>query len=91
MTTSHNESKSFFEDLAARLTGQLIVPEDAAYEQVRSLWNGGVTTIQQHWFAVRIRKMFFRPCVGLVRMGWRSPFAVEGMILRDEPCMKAAS
>ena len=44
MTTSSRESKSFFEDLAEQLTGQLIVPEDAAYEQARSLWNGGVTT-----------------------------------------------
>jgi hypothetical protein len=44
MTTSHRESKSFFKDLAARLTGQLIVPEDAAYEQVRRLWSGRVTT-----------------------------------------------
>ncbi len=44
MTTFHRESKSFFKDLAVRLTGQLIVPEDAAYEQVRRLWNGKVTT-----------------------------------------------
>lgn len=44
MTTSHRESKSFFKDLAALLTGHLIVPEDAAYEQVSRLWNGRVTT-----------------------------------------------
>ena len=34
----------FFKDLAALLTGQIILPEDETYEQVRQVWNGGVTT-----------------------------------------------
>ncbi len=38
------ERKSFFKDLAVLLTAHLIVPEDAAYEQVCRLWNGRVTT-----------------------------------------------
>jgi FAD/FMN-containing dehydrogenase len=44
MTTSQKENQSFFQDLAALLTGPLLVPEDATYEQVRGLWNGGVST-----------------------------------------------
>ncbi len=31
-----------FKDLTALLTGHLVLPEDAAYEQVRHLWNGKV-------------------------------------------------
>lgn len=44
MTTTHNQSSTLFNDLAALLTGQLFLPEDAAYEQVRQLWNGKVKT-----------------------------------------------
>jgi FAD/FMN-containing dehydrogenase len=33
-----------FNELAARLTGRLILPEDAAYDQTRRLWNGRVNT-----------------------------------------------
>jgi len=42
MTTTH--SQNLFNDLAALLTGQLFLPEDAAYEPVRQLWNGKVKT-----------------------------------------------
>jgi FAD binding domain/Berberine and berberine like len=42
MTTTRRESRSFFKDLASLLTGQLVLPEDAAYEQVRQLWSGKV-------------------------------------------------
>src|SRR5258707_7351181 len=44
MTTSQSSSRSVFKDLASRLTGQLVLPEDATYEQVRQLWNGGIQT-----------------------------------------------
>src|SRR5258706_9733258 len=44
MTTSQSSSRSVFKDLASLLTGQLVFPEDATYEQVRQLWNGGVHT-----------------------------------------------
>jgi hypothetical protein len=35
---------------------------------------GGLPPVQQHLFPVRISKMLFMPCVGLVRMGLHSPF-----------------
>lgn len=44
MTTTYSQSSSLFNDLAARLTGQLFLPEDAAYEPARQLWNGRVKT-----------------------------------------------
>ncbi len=44
MTTTYSESRASFNDLAALLTGQILLPEDAAYEQVRQLWNGKVKT-----------------------------------------------
>jgi FAD/FMN-containing dehydrogenase len=44
MTTTYSQSSAFFNDLAALLTGQLFLPENAAYEQVRHLWNGKVKT-----------------------------------------------
>jgi len=44
MTTSQSSSRSVFKDLASLLTGQLVFPEVAAYEQVRQLWNGGIQT-----------------------------------------------
>ena len=34
--------KSTFKDLTALLTGHLVLPEDAAYDQVRQLWSGKV-------------------------------------------------
>lgn len=43
MTTTYSHS-AFFNDLAALLIGQLLLPENAAYEQVRQLWNGKVKT-----------------------------------------------
>jgi FAD/FMN-containing dehydrogenase len=43
MTTTYSHSVSF-NDLAALLTGQLVLPEDADYEPVRQLWNGKVKT-----------------------------------------------
>jgi FAD/FMN-containing dehydrogenase len=33
-----------FQELVPQLTGQLVLPKDAAYEDVRRLWNGGVQT-----------------------------------------------
>jgi hypothetical protein len=45
MTTTYSQSRAFFNDLAALLTrGQLLFPEDAAYEPARQLWNGKVKT-----------------------------------------------
>jgi FAD/FMN-containing dehydrogenase len=44
MTTTYSQSSVFFNDLAALLIGQLLLPEDTAYEQVRQLWNGKVKT-----------------------------------------------
>ncbi|GHO97835.1 6-hydroxy-D-nicotine oxidase [Reticulibacter mediterranei] len=44
MTILQNSDHAFFKDLAALLTGQIIIPEDETYEQVRQIWNGGVTT-----------------------------------------------
>jgi FAD/FMN-containing dehydrogenase len=41
MTSSR---RSHFQDLAARLTGQLVLPEYASYEPVRQIWNGRVRT-----------------------------------------------
>jgi hypothetical protein len=43
MTTTYKSSASF-NDLTALLTGQLFLSNDAAYEQVRQLWNGKVKT-----------------------------------------------
>jgi FAD/FMN-containing dehydrogenase len=43
MTTTNRHSTSF-NDLATLLTGQLVLPEDANYEEVRQLWNGKVKT-----------------------------------------------
>ncbi len=43
MTTTYRHSASF-NDLATLLTGELFLPQDADYEQVRQLWNGRVKT-----------------------------------------------
>ncbi len=43
MTTTYRHSAAF-DDLAALLTGQLVLPQAADYEQVRQLWNGQVKT-----------------------------------------------
>jgi FAD/FMN-containing dehydrogenase len=40
MTNSWSISRSHFQDLAARLTGELVLPEHASYEPARQLWNG---------------------------------------------------
>ena len=44
MTTTNRQSSALFNDLATLPTGQLFLPEDAAYEPVRQLWNGRVKT-----------------------------------------------
>ena len=44
MTTTYRQSSASFNDLAARLTGQLVLPENVDYESVRQLWNGKVKT-----------------------------------------------
>jgi len=44
MPPTQSASRSSFNELAARLTGQIVLPQDAAYEAVRGLWNGGVRT-----------------------------------------------
>jgi FAD/FMN-containing dehydrogenase len=40
--TSSGSPAADFHELAAPLAGQLILPRDASYEEVRALWNGGV-------------------------------------------------
>lgn len=42
MTTSYSASSSTFKELIPRLTGQLILPGDEAYDQARQIWNGRV-------------------------------------------------
>jgi FAD/FMN-containing dehydrogenase len=44
MTTTIVQNRTFFKNLTALLTGELLLPDDAAYEQVRHLWNGNVKT-----------------------------------------------
>ncbi len=44
MTTTFAQNRAVFKDLTALLTGQLLLPDEAAYEQVRQLWNGKVKT-----------------------------------------------
>ena len=44
MTTTYGQSNTLFKNLAVLLTGQLFLPNDIAYEQVRQLWNGRVKT-----------------------------------------------
>jgi FAD/FMN-containing dehydrogenase len=44
MPPTQSDSQSAFKDLAARLTGQIVLPQDAAYEAARQLWNGEVRT-----------------------------------------------
>lgn len=44
MTITHNQNRALFNELAALLAGPLFLPEDAAYESVRQLWNGKVKT-----------------------------------------------
>jgi FAD/FMN-containing dehydrogenase len=44
MTTTFVQNRTFFKDLTASLTGELLLPDAAAYEQVRHLWNGKVKT-----------------------------------------------
>jgi hypothetical protein len=43
-TTTQGDSRSVFKDLLSLLTGQLVLPENASYEQVRQLWNGEIHT-----------------------------------------------
>lgn len=42
MATTRRNTSSFFKDLTSLLTGQLVLPEEAAYEEVRQLWSGKV-------------------------------------------------
>ncbi len=45
MTITPSQNRTLFNELAAVLRGgQLLFPDDAAYEQVRQLWNGRVKT-----------------------------------------------
>ncbi len=44
MTMTPSENNTSFNGLKARLTGQLLLYEDAGYEQARHLWNGNVKT-----------------------------------------------
>jgi FAD/FMN-containing dehydrogenase len=44
MTSTFVQNQAFFNNLTALLTGQLLLPDDAAYERVRHLWNGKVKT-----------------------------------------------
>jgi FAD/FMN-containing dehydrogenase len=40
--TSSSSPTADFHDLAGEVSGQLVLPHDASYEQVRALWNAGV-------------------------------------------------
>ena len=40
-TTTHADTSAMFRDLASLLTGYLVLPEHAAYDHARELWNGG--------------------------------------------------
>lgn len=42
-TTAGSHIQFAFKDLASLLTGQLVLPDDAAYDQMRQLWNGKVS------------------------------------------------
>jgi FAD/FMN-containing dehydrogenase len=42
MTTTCSDTRRLFNELASQLTGHLVLPEDAAYDQARRLWNGRV-------------------------------------------------
>ncbi len=42
MTTTRRDTSAFFKDLTSLLTGQLVLPEDAAYDQARQIWSGKV-------------------------------------------------
>jgi len=44
MTLRYRNAASSFEELAALLTGKLLLPRDAAYEQARQLWSGRINT-----------------------------------------------
>jgi FAD/FMN-containing dehydrogenase len=44
MTNTWSSRRSHCQDLAARLTGQLVLPEYASYEPVRQIWNRRVHT-----------------------------------------------
>ena len=44
MTMTSGEGNTSFNRLKARLTGLLLLPEDAGYQQARQLWNGNVQT-----------------------------------------------
>jgi hypothetical protein len=44
MSNTWSSRRSHFQDLASRLTGQLVLPEDTTYDSVRQLWNGQVHT-----------------------------------------------
>ena len=44
MTTTFVQNHALFNDLTALLTGELLLPDDIAYESVRHLWNGKVKT-----------------------------------------------
>jgi FAD/FMN-containing dehydrogenase len=41
---THQAIQPLFRDLSASLTGRLLLPQDADYEQARHLWNGLITT-----------------------------------------------
>jgi hypothetical protein len=44
LMTCTRRGSSSFNDLATLLSGKLMLPNDAAYEVVRQLWNGGIHT-----------------------------------------------
>src|SRR5262249_39332043 len=43
MIPTHRDA-SAFRELASLLTGQLVLPQNAAYEDIRQLWSGSVKT-----------------------------------------------
>src|SRR5262249_40982192 len=42
MIATRGDTRSHFEELRSLLTGPLILPEDAAYDPMRRLWNGRI-------------------------------------------------
>jgi hypothetical protein len=80
-----------FQELAAHLSGHFVLPQDASYAQVRSLWNGEFKAVQRRLYAVPRRKTWCRPFSGHGRMDAHSPCAVADMILQDEPSATRAS
>ena len=91
MTTTRRDTSAFFKDLTSLLTGQLVLPEDVSYEQVRQLWSGKVNKHP----AAFVRCANAQDVIHAVRWARSHGLAlsVRGgyMITQDELCAKMAS